>query len=285
MTQRINGKQIARTIESDLKQRIEQLKEQGKHVTLAVVLVGDDKPSHSYVRQKERAAKRVGMQFKRHYFTADISQKELVQEIQKIQQSNNLSGMIVQLPLPDHIDTTAVLNSIDSRIDVDCLGDIQQKQLLDNRANIVPPTPGAMLSILDHIGVDPKEKQVVIFGAGLLVGAPLKIILEHAGANVQVITQKTTQPKQRCQQADIVMSGVGKKGLISAEMIKKGAIIIDAGVDYDNEGKMYGDVDIESVDGIASYVTPTPGGVGPVTVARLLLNTVVCAEGKQSKAD
>lgn len=281
----IDGKSIAKTIEHSVNARVQTLANAGHSVTLAVILVGSDVPSHSYVRQKERAAKRVGIVFRKYLFPETISQAELLSEIHRIQQTDQPSGMIVQLPLPAHINTTTIVNAIDVTRDVDCLSTACTTLLERGEAPILPPTPGAMLAILDSLHTDVQQQTVTIFGAGMLVGKPLAILMKQRQGIVHVVTEATENKKELAQQADIIFSGVGKKGLITGDMVKPGAIVIDAGVDYDEHGTMYGDVDMETVLPVAAYVTPTPGGVGPITVAQLLLNTVICEEKKQSNVD
>ncbi len=280
---RIDGKAIAQQLRASIAKQVQELHAQGMVVSLAVILVGNDKPSHSYVKQKELAAKECGIVFTRYEFPETITQQALLKEITNIQQQAP-SGLIVQLPLPAHIDTQQILNAIDPDRDVDCLTDIQMQRLAQGDLRLLPPTPGAICSILEALGMSFTNKTVAIFGHGVLVGKPMALIARHQGARVFVIDSTTDHPEKISTQADIIISGVGKKHLINAGMVKKDAIIIDAGVDYDENGNMYGDVDIESVAALAAYVTPTPGGVGPVTVARLLLNTLHCGKQRQKKS-
>jgi methylenetetrahydrofolate dehydrogenase (NADP+) / methenyltetrahydrofolate cyclohydrolase len=273
----LKGKPIAREIYKDLKTRVATLKENGVHPKLAVVLVGDDKPSETYVKKKGDAAERVGIAFKLHRFPSDIKKDELIGGINHIQSDETVSGLIVQLPLPNKEWTREILNTIKPEVDVDCLTDENFGKLVAKTSIITPPTPAAIISLLDSINVDYVGKNVTVVGAGTLVGKPLAIMLMNKRASVTTCNIKTTDTEDKCKQADIIVSGVGKAHLIQADMVAPGAIVIDAGVSF-IDGEMSGDVDVEKVEQIASYVTPTPGGVGPLTVAHLLRNTVILAE-------
>lgn len=278
MNHLIDGKRIAAEILDKTATRVAALKaEHGITPTLAVVLVGEDKPSQTYVRRKGKAAEKVGMDFALHTFPADIKQGNLLQKLHTIQDDPALTGLIVQLPLPDHLDEKAILNVIRPDIDVDCLTYTNLGKLVMKSNTIVPPTPGAVLSILKDLEIPLVGKEVTIVGVGPLVGKPLAIMMMNERATVSTCNSKTRDTADRCRRADIVVTGVGKKHLLTADMVKEGSIVIDTGVDFE-DGKMYGDVHVEAVTQKAAWVTPTPGGVGPITVARLLWNTVICTE-------
>lgn len=273
----LKGKPIANRILAETADAVAALKKHGITPKLAVVLVGEDKPSATYVRMKGEAAKRVGMEFALHHLPGNVSQKALIATLERIQQEPNLSGLIVQLPLPEHLYTSEVLNAIQPRYDVDCLTDTNMGKLVMNTNTLVPPTPGAVMAMLDELGIDLVGKNVTIVGTGALVGKPLAIMLANARASVTTCNSATRDVAEKCRRADIVVSAAGKKDLIRGDMVGEGAIVIDAGVDYVNN-KMFGDVNVAEVLERASYVTPTPGGIGPLTVAKLLWNTVLCAE-------
>ncbi|NCO05164.1 MAG: bifunctional 5,10-methylenetetrahydrofolate dehydrogenase/5,10-methenyltetrahydrofolate cyclohydrolase [Candidatus Magasanikbacteria bacterium] len=279
MNKKIKGKPIAQQILSTVAERVSSLKKQGHPVKLAVILVGDDQPSATYVRKKGEAAQTVGIEFFLHHFPADIDQTTLIAQITAIQEDPMLSGLIVQLPIPDHLYTREVLDAVSPAVDVDCLHSENLSSLEASTAVVLPPTPGAVLSILEHLAVTVRDKHVTILGRGALVGKPMAIIFEHMGSIVSVCHSKTTNTKELCLQADIIVSAVGKKDLVRGDMVKPGAIVIDTGVCFE-DGKMYGDVHVQEVLDAGAWVTPTPGGIGPITVARLLLNTVICAEKK-----
>ena len=273
MAEIIDGKKIANNILENVKKEVTQLKKQGISPRLAVVLVGEHKPSQTYVKKKEQAAKKVGMEFELHKYPADIGKKELVEEIKIIQEDEQLCGLIVQLPLPEPLYTPEVLNAVKPELDVDCLTDVNLGKLVTRTGYILPPTPGAVNAVIKNLGIDVKGKNITILGAGALVGKPLSIILLNKQASVVVCNSLTKDVKKKCKQADIIVTAVGKKDLLTSNMVKKGAVVIDTGICFE-DGKMYGDVNFESVSKKASHITPVPGGIGPITVSLLLKNTI-----------
>jgi len=277
MGQLVDGKLIAQKIETEVAVKVADLKKQKITPTLAVILVGDDKPSQTYVRRKGEAAQRLGINFILERPPAETTTEQLLKIVKKIQKTKNLSGLIVQLPLPKHIDTNAVLNAIDPKFDVDCLTDANIGKMVMNTNVVTPPTPGAVLVILENLKVDLVGKNVTIVGVGPLVGKPLAILLMNERASVTTCNSRTRDTKAKCLAANIIVTGVGKKDILRGDMISPGTIVIDTGVEF-VDGKMYGDVNVAEVSQKAAWVTPTPGGVGPITVARLLFNTVLCAE-------
>ncbi len=277
MGQLIQGKKIAEKIHQTTAQKVALLKDQGITPKLVVILVGENPASVTYVRKKGEAAQKLGMDFELITLPADISQDEIIQKITKIQSQPNISGIIVQLPLPEHLYVPEVLNTILPDLDVDCLTDTNLGKLVMKTGFLMPPTPGAVIAILEELEVDVKGKNITIVGTGALVGKPLAIILMNQGATVTTCNSKTINLKEKCLNADIIVSAVGKKDLIRADMVSAGALVIDAGVDYVNQ-VMFGDVAVAEIIEQASFVTPTPGGVGPITVAKLLYNTALTAE-------
>ena len=273
----IDGRAIANTVEEEIEYKISELNKKSVQCKLAVVLVGDDEASRKYVKKKEQAAARVGIIFELHTLPADISKENIIQEIKAIQEDTDLSGLIVQLPLPEPLYTTEVLNAIKPEVDVDCLTDTNLGKLVMKTQYLFPPTPAAVLTILKELEVNLVGKNVTIIGVGALVGKPLSIMMMNERASVTTCNSATKDIREKCLQADIIVSGVGKKDVVRGDIVKEGAIVIDTGIAFEN-GKMYGDVNVEEVSQKAAYVTPTPGGVGPITVARLLWNTVLCAE-------
>ena len=278
----IDGKAIAGKIETEVAARVAALKETGAVPKLAVVLVGDDEASGVYVRRKGEAARRVGIDFNLHEFPSDIGKDEFIAKLREIQNDPALAGLIIQIPVPEILYNSEVLNTIRRDIDVDCLTEENLGKLVMQSNFIVPPTPGAAVTILEELNTDLTGKDVIVVGAGALVGKPLAIMLLNKKCTVTVCNSSTRDLKSKCLGADIIISGVGKKGLIRGDMVKDGAVIIDAGIFMEN-GKTCGDVNMEDMKDKSVTVTPTPGGVGPVTVARLLLNTVICAERLNAK--
>lgn len=241
------------------------------------VLVGNDPVSAQYVRMKAKNAESVGIQFHPANFLVSISTEELIFEINKLNHIPNMCGIIVQLPLPSHIDRQTILDTIDTSIDVDCLGTSASTLFYENKNPIGFPTALACMKILDSIGIGLGDKSIVVLGRGVLVGKPVTHLLESRGLSVTVVHSKTENTDEIMKNADVIISGIGKGKFITGDKIKKGTIIIDAGTSEDNGG-VVGDVDVESVESVASYVSPTPGGVGPVTVAMLLRNVLIVAK-------
>lgn len=271
----IDGQKIAENILKKLKKQVLALKKKSIIPKLAVVLVGRDKPSLSYVHQKEKACNRVGIGFKLYKVPKNISTGKLCQRVKDIQRQK-LSGLIIQLPLPRHLDTQAVLDSVDPKIDVDCLTSYNVGKLATETAKILPPTCGAIMDLLRAYNVNLKGKHVVVVGRGDLVGKPLSILLTQKLITLTICTKLTKNLGKLTKQADVLISGAGKPNLIKANMVKKGAVVIDAGFCVKNK-KIYGDVDFERVKQKASLISPVPGGIGPMTVAKLLENVVKVA--------
>jgi methylenetetrahydrofolate dehydrogenase (NADP+)/methenyltetrahydrofolate cyclohydrolase len=275
----IDGKLIAEKINTKTARMVRELRQRGVVPQLAVVFVGHDKPSRTYIRRKKEAAEMVGIEFKLYTLPADISKKDLVESIKKIQSNKKLSGIIVQLPLPEPLYTPEILNAIKPELDVDCLTDFQMGKLVMNTSYITPPTPTAVTTILDELKINPKGKNITIVGAGALVGKPLSIMLSNAQATVTLCNKFTKNIKAKCLNADIIVTAVGKKDLLRGDMVKKGTVVIDTGIAF-YKHKMYGDVAFDEVAKKALHITPTPGGVGPITVALLLRNVVLIADKK-----
>lgn len=278
----IDGKAVADKINQKTIKKVKQLKRKNITPRLEVILVGDDKPSQTYVRKKGELANKLGIDFELHILPAKIEMKNLIAKIKKIQNNKKLSGLIVQLPLPEHLYIPEVLNAIQPGNDVDCLTDANIGKLVMKTNFLTPPTPAAAITILHDLKIELAGKNVTIIGTGALVGKPLAIMMINEGVSVTTTNSRTKNTKEKCLNADIIVTGVGRKDILRGDMVKKGAIVIDTGVCF-VDGKMYGDVNVAEVAKKAAYVTPTPGGVGPITVARLLYNTALCAEKKLLK--
>lgn len=272
----IDGKAIAQKIYTDLASRIAKLPFQP---IFCDVLVGDDPASVQYVAMKARVAERVGIKFLQAHIAETITQAELVLRIQELGRTKNLCGLIVQLPLPLKFNLLEVLSAIPPLIDVDCLNPENIDLFYSNKGKLMPPTASAVLAVLESVEAHLSTKTVVVVGNGALVGRPVAHLLTLMGASVKVITSHTESPAVEASSADIIIAGVGKPKLITGDWVKPGAIVIDAGTSED-AGSIVGDVDVESVLNKTSYLSPTPGGVGPVTVAKLLENVVLVAEHK-----
>jgi len=271
----IDGKKIAEDVLARVTAQVIYLKKNKVTVKLAVLLVGADLPSQTYVRRKEQAAKKCGLEFELIHLPESIDKSNIISEVQKIQATDSLSGLIVQMPLPQPFYTADVLNAIQSCYDVDCLTNENLGKLMMNQADWLPPTPAAVMEILAAKGISVLGKNVVVVGVGALVGKPLAVMLMNARASVTTLNSISSDFAAKCLAADIIISGVGKPNIIRGNMVKSGAIVIDTGVSFPN-GVMSGDAVVEEIADHA-YVTPTPGGVGPITVAKLLANTVAAA--------
>jgi len=277
MTQIIDGRKIKDKILEEIKNEVLSL----PFVPLFCdVLVGDDPVSNSYVKIKATTASLVGIKFRDAQFNKSITTEELIEEIENLNKVPHICGIIIQLPLPSHIDIQRVLDAILPSLDVDCLGSTNSEKFYNNEGEIAYPTALACIKILDDIKIDLSTKKILILGQGRLVGMPVTHLLKKRGLKIDVINSKTENTEELIKNADVIISAIGKARYIKGDMIKEGSIIIDAGTSEDN-GAIYGDVDLNSVAGVASFVSPTPGGVGPVTVAMLLKNVLQVAKNKR----
>ncbi|MFA6077271.1 MAG: bifunctional 5,10-methylenetetrahydrofolate dehydrogenase/5,10-methenyltetrahydrofolate cyclohydrolase [Candidatus Paceibacterota bacterium] len=260
------------------------------------VLVGGDPSSAQYVKMKAKTAESVGIKFHNADFPESITTDELIKEIKILNKVKNMCGIIIQLPLPEHLDKSKILNSIDSHLDVDCLGDVASEKFYNDyniQTDLGYPTALACMALLDSIDLDldPSTplgagKKIVVLGQGMLVGKPVSALLKYRGLNPIIIRSKTPDKEQLIKEADIIISGMGSGKYLTGNMVKKGVVIIDAGTSEEVSGSLsgqgrvniVGDVDLESVKDVAGYVSPVPGGVGPVTVAMLLSNVLKVAK-------
>lgn len=243
------------------------------------ILVGVDPVSLQYVRMKEKTAESVGIKFRKAELPSTCTTEELIEEIENLNRVPHMCGIIVQLPLPPHIDTQRVLDSILPALDVDCLGVSASTLFYADKNPIGFPAALACVQALDSIASSLEDKNIVVLGQGKLVGKPVTHILKARGLSVTPIDRATTDVPELLKNADVIISGIGQGKFITGSMIKDGAIIIDAGTSEDTGG-IVGDVDLQSVEGVASYLSPTPGGVGPITVALLLKNVLTVAQHK-----
>jgi methylenetetrahydrofolate dehydrogenase (NADP+)/methenyltetrahydrofolate cyclohydrolase len=273
-TKIIDGKKIRDEILVEVKKGVASLPFQP---IFCDVLVGEDLVSKQYVDMKNRMARTVGIGFKDASFPITITTEALIKEIKNLNRVPKICGIIVQLPLPSSLDMQAILDTIDSRLDVDCLGAVASDKFYKNERSLGFPTALACLAILDSIRLDLKDKKIVVLGQGELVGKPVAALLRFRGFFPEVITRATKEKETIIKQADVIISGMGNGKFITGQMIKDGVVIIDAGTSESNSA-IVGDVDLESVKDIASFVSPVPGGVGPVTVAMLFKNILTVAK-------
>lgn len=268
----INGKKLAKDITDELKKEVALEKEKGNSFGLGVILIDGNPTSDIYVSKKQEMAEKIGVDFYLARFN-NPKDKDLIKKIKEWNKDKKLTGIIVQLPLWKGSDPFRVVNHIDPRKDVDGLTDFNQSCLNEGREGLYPATPMGVLGILKEHQIEIKDKNIAVLGRSRLVGIPLSILLGSRGGNVQVCDSQTENTTEICKNADILISAVGKPGLVTKDMVKKGAVVIDVGTTK-VEGVLKGDVDFENVKDIASYITPVPGGVGPLTVASLMKNVV-----------
>ncbi len=280
----LDGQALAYHIEKDLKNKIQIISTQThKRPKLAVILVGKDPASITYVNMKIKACQRVGMDFDLKTLQEDITEAELLSLIKDYNTDQNISGVLVQLPLPRHIDTKMVLEAIDPSKDVDGFHPLNIGKLCTQKESFLPATPMGVMRLLKHYHIEIKGKDVAIIGASNIIGKPLSMLMLNAGASVSVCHILTKDISFYTQNADIVCVGVGKPDLIKASMLKKGAVVVDIGINHLNDGRIVGDVDFTNVQKVAGFITPVPKGVGPMTIVSLLENTLIAFEKQQRK--
>ncbi|WP_457607581.1 bifunctional methylenetetrahydrofolate dehydrogenase/methenyltetrahydrofolate cyclohydrolase FolD [Nitratifractor sp.] len=274
----IDGKALAARIRRQVKEEVQILQKEHDIVPgLAVVLVGDDPASHAYVKMKAKACKEVGFYSIVHEMPDTISQEEIIGTIEMMNANPRIDGILVQLPLPSHIDTNRILEVIDPSKDVDGFHPFNVGRLVTNLDAFVPCTPLGVMRMFEEYGIELEGKDVCVVGASNIVGKPMAALLLNADATVTVTHIYTKDLAAHTSRADIVIVGVGVPGLIKAEMVKEGAVVIDIGINRLEDGRLVGDVDYDAVAPKCSYITPVPGGVGPMTIAMLMQNTLKAA--------
>lgn len=274
----INGKEIAEAVRQEIRKEVEDLKAKGYVPGLAVILVGDNQASQTYVRNKEKACLDLGMHSVLIKKPATLTQEELIENINELNQDDSIHGILVQLPLPKHINETAIIEAISPEKDVDGFHPINIGRMMTGQNAFLPCTPYGCMVMLQHINYNLEGKHVVVVGRSNIVGKPAAQLALNANATVTICHSKTKDLAYFTKQADVIIAAVGKRNTITADHIKEGAVIIDVGMNRNDEGKLCGDVDYEGVLDKASYVTPVPGGVGPMTITMLMKNTVQSAQ-------
>ena len=277
----IDGKEIAKKLKEQISAEVKTFK---KPPGLAVILIGSDPASAIYVRSKNKASDAVGFYSKKIKKPADISEAELLFEINKLNNDDSIDGILVQLPLPKHINAEKVITTINPQKDIDGFHSENIGKLMQNMPFLRPCTPKGIMTMLKAIGIDLVSKNAVIVGASNIVGRPMAMELLNARATVTICNSKTKNLKKIVKQADIVVVAVGIAKMIDSDYIKKNAVVIDVGINRLDNGKIVGDVDFTSVKTKASWITPVPGGVGPMTIATLLENTLIAYKSKKKIA-
>ncbi len=274
MTQIIDGKLLSQSIRQEISHKIADYKNQKKTITLVVIIIGEDPASHVYVNNKIKACKECGINSKLEKYNADISQDFLLQRITQLNNDNDVNGILIQLPLPRHINSHIILEAIHPLKDVDGFHMYNAGALMIGQPNFIPCTPYGCMKMLHSINYEIKGANAVVIGASNIVGKPMAMLLLQAGATVTICNSKTKDLILHTSKADIIVIAVGKAKLLKAEHIKTGAVIIDVGINRQDDGTLCGDADFNSIYGKASYITPVPGGVGPMTITMLMQNTL-----------
>lgn len=274
----LDGKALAAEIRSEVKTQVAALAEKGVSTALAVILVGDDSASQVYVRNKIKACADTGIRSLEFRMPAETTQQQLLAKIAELNADENVDGILVQLPLPKQINADAVISAIDPAKDVDGFHVANAGALVTGKQGFVPCTPFGVMRLIEKSGVDPRGKSAVIVGRSNIVGKPMALLLLAADATVTVAHSRTPDLCAVARNADILVAAVGRAKLIKADMVKPGAVVIDVGMNRDENGKLCGDVDFSEVKAIAGSITPVPGGVGPMTIAMLMQNTALAAQ-------
>ena len=277
MAQLIDGKQISKEIKDELKAEVQKLKEQGREICLAVVQVGEDPASTVYVNNKKKACAYIGIESRAYELPETTSEEELVSLVEELNGDDSVNGILVQLPLPKHLDAERILACIPAAKDVDGFSAENIGRLALNEEGTVACTPLGVMELLRRYHVETRGKRAVIIGRSNIVGRPMALLLLNADATVTVCHSRTVNLAEECARADILVAAIGKPNFITADMVKEGAVVIDVGINR-VDGKLIGDVDFAAVSQKASLITPVPGGVGPMTIAMLLQNAISCAE-------
>ncbi|MBQ6380595.1 MAG: bifunctional methylenetetrahydrofolate dehydrogenase/methenyltetrahydrofolate cyclohydrolase FolD [Clostridia bacterium] len=267
----INGKIVSAALKDKIAQEV---KENGYTPGLAVIIVGDDPASRVYVNNKKKACAYCGFYSEEYALAADTTQQELIALVEKLNQDDRIDGILCQLPLPAHLDEKAVIEAISPAKDVDAFCEADVGKVMIGNYTFSPCTPAGVMELLQYYNIDVSGKNAVVIGRSNIVGKPMAMLLLHADATVTLCHSKTKNLKEICRSADILVSAVGKIDAVTADMVKDGAVVIDVGINRNAQGKLQGDVDFESVKQKASYITPVPGGVGPMTIAVLMQNTL-----------
>jgi len=276
----INGKEIGQEIRKSVQERVEKLKQQGLTPGLAVILVGDNPASKTYVANKQKSCEEIGMFSELVKLPEDISEEALLDQIRDLNSREDIHGILVQLPLPKHIDEDEVIATIADEKDVDGFSPISVGKMMLGQDTFLPCTPYGVMKLLEYSGIEIAGKHAVVVGRSHIVGKPMGQLLLQKDATVTYAHSKTVDLPSITKQADILVAAVGRTKFITEEHVKEGAVVIDVGINRDENNKLCGDVDFAAVDGIASHITPVPGGVGPMTITMLLYNTVQAAEKK-----
>lgn len=274
----LDGKAVSAKVKEEVKEEVEALKKQGVSVGLAVIIVGNNPASRTYVNNKKKACEAAGILSEEYALPEETTQEELLALVRELNHKDSINGILCQLPLPKQLDEEAVIAAISGKKDVDAFSAVNVGHIMIGDYSFLPCTPAGIMEILRHYNIDVAGKECVVIGRSNIVGKPMAMLLLHQNGTVTICHSKTKNLKDVTSRADILVAAVGIPHFVTADMVKEGAVVIDVGMDRDENGKLCGDVDFAAVEPKASYITPVPGGVGPMTIATLLKNTVTAAK-------
>ena len=270
----IDGKGLAQKVRQELREELSKIIKDNPKPKLAVILIGDDSASKIYVRNKSRACEDVGIEFEEHILSSDIQMDELLELIKNLNNRKDITGILLQAPIPKHLSINKAFETIDVNKDVDGFNPVNAGNLLIGKDSFIPCTPLGIIRMLDEYNIDIQGKNAVVIGRSNIVGKPMAECLLNRNATITVCHSRTADLSQYTKNADILVSAVGKLNLVTKDMVKPGATVIDVGMNRKEDGKLAGDVDFENVKEVASAITPVPGGVGPMTIAMLMNNVI-----------
>lgn len=278
----LNGKELAQKLQQEMTQEVTELKEKGLQPGLAVILVGEDPASQVYVRNKERAANNIGMYSVVYRLPETTSEADLIAKIEELNHDDKVHGILVQLPLPKHINEDLVLDTIDPAKDVDGFHPMNLGNLFAGKPTMIPCTPAGIMELIKLSGLDLAGKNAVIIGRSNIVGKPMAHLLLQANATVTICHSKTKDLPKVAKQADVLVVAIGRANFVTADFVKEGAVVIDVGINRDENNKLTGDVKFDEVAPLTSFITPVPGGVGPMTITMLMRQTIDAAKRKEN---
>ena len=273
----LDGKAVSQRIKDTLRETVADLKTKGVSVGLTVIIVGDDPASRVYVNSKKKACEDLGIVSREYALPADTTEDELLSLIEQLNRDDAVNGILVQLPLPKHINEETVINTIDPKKDVDAFHPQNVGKIMIGNFDFLPCTPAGVMELIKESGIDITGKECVVLGRSNIVGKPQAMLLLHQNGTVTICHSRTQNLKEVTKRADILVAAIGKPNFVTADMVKEGAVVIDVGINRMPDKKLCGDVDFEAVSKVASAITPVPGGVGPMTIAMLMKNTVTAA--------
>ena len=277
MYQILDGKKVSQRVKDELKEQVVALKEKGVDPGLAVIIVGNDSASRVYVNNKKKACEYIGIRSEEYALPEETTQDELLALVKELNERKDIHGILCQLPLPKHINEETILYAIDPKKDVDAFHPVNVGKIMIGDFDFLPCTPAGVMDLIEESGIDLTGKECVVIGRSNIVGKPQAMLLLHKNATVTICHSRTKDLKEVCKRADVLVVAVGRAKMVDASYIKEGAVVIDVGMDRDENGKLCGDVDFDSACTVAGAITPVPGGVGPMTIATLMRNAVTAA--------